>query len=86
MESSSFIGPINLGNPHEFTMLELAEQVIELTGSHSQVTYQPLPEDDPVQRQPNIDKARKELDWEPQIQLKEGLEQVINYFRQELSV
>ncbi len=85
MESSSFTGPINLGNPNEFTMLELAEQVIELAGSSSQVTFQSLPEDDPVQRQPNIDKARKELDWEPRIQLKEGLEQTINYFRYELS-
>ncbi len=85
MESSSFTGPLNLGNPHEFTMLELAEQVIELTGSRSRVIYQPLPEDDPAQRQPNIAKARKELNWEPRIQLKEGLKQVIDYFRQELS-
>ena len=84
MESASFTGPINLGNPNEFTMLELSELIIELTGSRSQITYQSLPEDDPVQRQPNITKARKELDWEPEIQLKEGLGQAINYFRQAL--
>ena len=86
MESDTFTGPINLGNPNEFTMLELAELVIELTGSRSLVTYQPLPEDDPVQRQPDITKARKELKWEPQIQLKEGLKQAINYFQQALTV
>ncbi len=85
MESASFTGPINLGNPNEFTMLELAKLAIELTGSRSQITYQPLPEDDPVQRQPDITKARTELKWEPQIQLQEGLKQAINYFRQILT-
>ncbi len=85
MESTSFTGPMNLGNPNEFTILKLAELVIEFTGSHSQITYQSLPEDDPVQRQPNITKARQELKWEPEIQLKEGLEPAINYFRQLLT-
>lgn len=85
MESSSFSGPINLGNPNEFTMLELAELVIDCTGSRSRITYQPLPDDDPVQRQPNITKARKELKWEPEVQLQEGLEQAINYFRNVLT-
>ena len=85
MESGSFTGPINLGNPNEFTMLELAELVLELTGSRARITHQDLPADDPTQRQPNISKARKELNWEPQIQLKEGLEQAINYFRQALT-
>ncbi len=85
MESDTFTGPINLGNPNEFTMLELAELVIDLTGSRSQITHKPLPADDPTQRQPNISKARKELDWEPEIQLKEGLGQAINYFHQALT-
>ena len=85
MDSGTFTGPINLGNPNEFTMLELAELVIDLTGSRSQITHKPLPADDPTQRQPNISKARKELDWEPEIQLKEGLGQAINYFRQALT-
>jgi len=85
MESASFTGPVNLGNPNEFTMLELAELVIELTGSRSQITYQSLPEDDPVQRQPNIAKARTELNWESEIQLREGLKQAINYFQQTLT-
>ncbi len=85
MDSDTFTGPINLGNPNEFTMLELAELVIDLTGSRSQITHKPLPADDPTQRQPNISKARKELDWEPEIQLKEGLGQAINYFHQALT-
>ncbi len=85
MDSDTFTGPINLGNPNEFTMLELAELVIDLTGSRSQITHKPLPADDPTQRQPNISKARKELYWEPEIQLKEGLGQAINYFHQALT-
>jgi len=78
------IGPINIGNPNEFTMLELAEQVIDLTGSKSKVTHLPLPSDDPKQRQPDISLAKKELDWEPKTQLREGLEKTIAYFDQEL--
>jgi UDP-glucuronate decarboxylase len=76
-----FIGPVNLGNPGEFTILELAEKVIKLTGSHSKLIFMPLPEDDPMQRQPDISLAKKELGWEPKIELREGLQRTIDYFR-----
>jgi UDP-glucuronate decarboxylase len=74
-------GPVNLGNPGEFTMLELAETVKELTGSTSSVEFLPLPQDDPKQRQPDISLAKKELNWEPTVQLREGLDHTIQYFR-----
>ena len=77
-------GPINLGNPVEFTMLELAELVIRMTGSVSQIIFQKLPEDDPKQRKPNIDLASKHLNWQPKIHLEEGLQETINYFRKVL--
>jgi UDP-glucuronate decarboxylase len=77
-------GPINLGNPVEFTMLELAELVIRMTGSVSQINFQKLPEDDPKQRKPNIDLATKHLNWQPKIHLEEGLQETINYFRKVL--
>jgi len=73
-------GPINLGNPNEFTIKELAEKVIELTNSSSQMVYRPLPSDDPLQRQPNISEAKSTLGWEPTIQLEEGLKKTIEYF------
>ncbi|MEC8753631.1 MAG: UDP-glucuronic acid decarboxylase family protein [Verrucomicrobiota bacterium] len=73
-------GPINLGNPGEFTMIELAELIIKLTNSNSNLTFKPLPKDDPKQRCPDISLAKKELDWEPQISLKDGLYKTINYF------
>lgn len=76
-----FTGPVNLGNPGEFTMLELAQKIIELTGSRSSLVYQPLPFDDPRQRQPNITLAREKLDWEPKVQLEEGLIKTIKYFK-----
>ena len=76
-----FTGPVNLGNPGEFTMVELAKLVLELTGSSSELVYQPLPQDDPTQRKPVIDLARKELDWEPIVALREGLEKTISYFQ-----
>ena len=76
-----FSGPVNIGNPNEFSILELAEKVIELTGSTSQLIFKPLPEDDPMQRQPNIDLARSKLGWQPEIQLQEGLTRTIAYFR-----
>ena len=76
----NFTGPVNIGNPNEFTILQLAELVIELTHSKSKIVRMPLPPDDPMQRQPNIDLAKKELDWEPKIQLKEGLIKTIDYF------
>lgn len=75
-----FTGPVNLGNPGEFTMLELAEKVLALTGSKSKIVYRPLPQDDPVQRKPVIDLAKKELKWEPKIALDEGLKKTIAYF------
>jgi UDP-glucuronate decarboxylase len=78
-------GPINIGNPKEFTMIELAEAVIRLTGSKSQLVYMPLPQDDPKQRQPNIDQARSKLGWEPTLALEEGLKKTITYFKQTLS-
>lgn len=77
----SVIGPINLGNPNEFTIKQLAELVIELTGSKSRIIYQPSPEDDPQQRQPVIDKAKEILHWEPTIPLHEGLLKTIDYFK-----
>ena len=76
------IGPINLGNPNEFTMLELANAVLELTGSKSNVVHRPLPQDDPRQRQPDIAKARQMLNWEPHTPLKEGLTKTITYFEE----
>lgn len=75
-----FIGPVNLGNPGEFTILELAKKVIELTGSSSEIIYKPLPQDDPMQRQPDISLAKSKLDWEPKIHLEEGLRKTIAYF------
>lgn len=80
-----FVGPVNLGNPTEFTILELAKKIIKLTDSKSKIIYKPLPEDDPKQRQPNIELAKKELKWEPIINLDEGLKKTINYFKRLLS-
>ena len=79
-DESAFTGPMNMGNPHEFTMLELAETVLAITGSTSTITHQPLPADDPQQRQPTIDIAATRYGWEPQIQLREGLTRTIAYF------
>lgn len=76
----SFIGPVNTGNPGEFTMLELAQQVLDLTGSKSKLVFMPLPSDDPKQRRPDITLAKEKLNWEPKIQLKEGLIKTIAYF------
>lgn len=85
MAAENFMGPVNLGNPNEFTMLELADTVIRLTGSRSHIRYLPLPEDDPSQRQPDIRLAREKLDWEPKIELEEGLKKTILYFDEMLS-
>ncbi|MDT7041527.1 UDP-glucuronic acid decarboxylase family protein [Candidatus Nitronereus thalassa] len=74
-------GPINLGNPHEFTILELAEEVIRLTGSKSKVEFKPLPQDDPALRRPDIQKANKILGWRPKVELKEGLMKTIEYYK-----
>ncbi len=80
-----FIGPVNIGNPEEFTILELAQKIIALTDSKSKIVYEPLPPDDPKQRQPLIDLAQNELKWEPKIQLKQGLQKTISYFNDLLS-
>lgn len=77
----NFIGPVNIGNPGEFTMWELAHKVIELTGSKSEILQKPLPQDDPKQRRPDISEAKKMLNWEPKIQLEEGLKKTIDYFQ-----
>jgi UDP-glucuronate decarboxylase len=78
--ADDFTGPVNMGNPHEFTIKELAEKVISLTGSSSKIIYEDLPLDDPTQRQPDITLAKKELGWEPTCQLEEGLKKTIPYF------
>ena len=77
-----FAGPVNLGNPAEFTMRELADRVLALTGSKSKIVYRPLPADDPTQRKPVIDLAKKELGWEPEVMLDEGLGRTISYFKE----
>lgn len=79
--SSDFYGPVNLGNPNEFTMIELAEKVLKLTQSKSKIVFQSLPQDDPKQRQPNIELAKEKLNWQPTIFLEEGLKKTINYFK-----
>jgi UDP-glucuronate decarboxylase len=75
------VGPVNLGNPGEYTVLELAEMVLKLTGGRSKIVFKPLPQDDPTQRQPDITVARSTLGWEPKVPLQEGLERTIQYFR-----
>ena len=81
MESSDDItGPINLGNPGEFTIRGLAETIVEQTGSKSKLIKKPLPQDDPQRRRPDIGRAKAQIDWEPSIQLKDGLEKTIAYF------
>ena len=80
-----FTGPVNVGNPHEFTMLELAQTVIRLTGSKSQLSFQPLPQDDPKQRKPDISLAQARLGWQPTVQLEEGIGKTIAYFAAKLS-
>jgi UDP-glucuronate decarboxylase len=77
---ASFVGPVNLGNPNEFTIKELAEVIVDLTGSRSKFVYKPLPADDPKQRQPDIGLAKERLGWEPRVQLREGLRSTIAYF------
>ena len=78
---TNFTGPVNLGNPHEFTILELANKVIKLVGSKSKIIYEPLPPDDPMMRKPDISLAKKELDWFPKVSLDEGLVKTIDFFK-----
>ena len=82
--TSSDLGPVNLGNPGEYTMLELASLVLDMTGSSSPIEHRDLPADDPKQRQPNIDKAKKVLGWEPSVPLRDGLKKTIDYFQSQL--
>jgi UDP-glucuronate decarboxylase len=84
MNQTATVGPVNLGNPGEFTMLELAQQVLKLTKSKSKIVHRPLPADDPKQRQPDITLARKYLKWEPRVPLPEGLKKTIAYFKSKL--
>ncbi|MDR0962278.1 MAG: SDR family oxidoreductase [Mediterranea sp.] len=79
---NDFIGPVNIGNPEEFSILELAEKVIALTGSKSKIVFEPLPYDDPKQRRPDITLAKEKLNWQPSIKLDDGLVRVINYFKE----
>lgn len=85
MEKEDVTGPINLGNPVEVTVMELAQRVLDMTGSGSTIRFKPLPQDDPVRRKPNIELAREQLGWQPSVQLKEGLRQTISYFETILS-
>jgi UDP-glucuronate decarboxylase len=85
MEKDDFIGPVNIGNPNEFTMLELANEILEQTKSKSKIIFEPLPADDPTQRQPEIKLAQEKLGWAPAVQLKEGLENTIKYFKTQIS-
>lgn len=82
--AAGFPGPVNIGNPHEFTMLELAEKVVRHTGSRSKIIHAPLPQDDPKQRQPDISLAKSALGWEPRVSLDDGLKETIAYFRRTL--
>jgi UDP-glucuronate decarboxylase len=84
MKQDNFIGPVNLGNPVEFTILELANRILDLTGSKSKIIYKELPADDPLQRQPLIDLAKEKLDWTPKTDLKQGLVSTIQYFENKL--
>jgi UDP-glucuronate decarboxylase len=86
METEDFTGPVNLGNPSEFTILELAEKIISLTKSSSKIIHKPLPLDDPTQRCPDISLAKEKLGWSPKIELEEGLSKTIAYFTEKLGM
>jgi UDP-glucuronate decarboxylase len=77
----NFIGPVNLGNPDELSILDIAKLIVSLTGSTSKIIFEPLPQDDPLQRQPDITLAREKLDWEPKLDIETGLKKTIEYFR-----
>ena len=80
MNSENFIGPVNLGNPYEMTVLEFAQKIIDMTNSKSEIVFKDLPKDDPVKRQPNITLAKEKLNWTPNYKLEEGLKKTIEYF------
>ncbi len=86
MEHENFTGPVNLGNPDEYTILDFAKKIVALTGSRSKIVHKPLPSDDPTQRQPDITLAGEKLGWEPKVSLDEGLKRTIEFFKKELSV
>lgn len=86
MNSENFIGPVNIGNPEEYTILDLAKKIIAMTGSKSKITKKPLPSDDPTQRQPDISLAKEKLGWKPKVSVTDGLSRTIEYFREELFV
>ncbi len=86
MESENFIGPVNIGNPEEYTILDLAGKIIAMTGSKSKITRKPLPSDDPTQRKPDIALAKQKLGWQPKVSVDEGLKKTIAYFRKEISL
>ena len=81
IEKTNFTGPVNLGNPNEIKVIDLAKQILKLTNSQSQIVFKSLPKDDPKQRLPNITLAKKQLNWQPQIDLEEGLKKTIEYFK-----
>ena len=81
---NGFIGPVNLGNPDEYNLLELANLILKMTGSKSKIVFKPLPQDDPTRRRPDISLAKKELSWQPKVDLESGLEKTINYYREVL--
>jgi UDP-glucuronate decarboxylase len=85
MGSESFTGPVNLGNPEEFTILALAKKIIAMTGSRSKIVFKPLPSDDPTQRQPDIGLAKQKLGWQPKVTVDEGFKTTIDYFKKELA-
>jgi UDP-glucuronate decarboxylase len=85
MASENFTGPVNLGNPEEFTILALAKKITAMTGSRSKIVFKPLPSDDPTQRQPDIGLAKQKLNWQPKVTVDEGFKTTIDYFRKELA-
>jgi UDP-glucuronate decarboxylase len=84
MNSENFIGPVNIGNPEEYTILDFAKKIIAMTGSKSKISFKPLPSDDPTQRMPDITLAGEKLGWKPRISVDEGLKRTIEYFKKEL--
>jgi len=82
MNQDDFIGPVNLGNPIEFSILKLAKMILEFTGSKSEIVFKELPKDDPTRRKPDISLAKEKLEWEPFVTLDEGLRETINYFKE----
>ena len=85
MNQDQVVGPMNIGNPGEFTILELAEKVLQIIGSSSKIIHEPMPQDDPKQRQPDITQAKEVLGWEPTVPLEEGLKKTVAYFKEQIA-